>query len=147
MQKMKIAYSAYKYAPETARATVNGVSIDLHDTMIPEYITTGQKAKAEADLKKAYRKQISKKANYIYIFFAKDSKQFYYVSCLNFKEDADLKTRLYNYKELKHHLQTHPIEIITESGTITPSGAEKPEVNREVVTIDFSKCRKIKIAM
>ena len=147
MQKIKITYSAYKYAPETAKATVNGVNIDLNNTMIPEYITTGQKEKAEAELKKAYRKQTSEKANYIYVFFAKDSKQFYYVSCLNFKADADLRTRLYNYKELKHHLQTHPIEIVTEEGTITPTGASKPEVKKEVVKIDFSRCRKIKIAI
>ena len=147
MQKMKITYSAYKYAPETAKATVNGVSIDLHNTMIPEYITTGQKAKAEAELKKAYRKQTSQKASYIYVFFAKDSKQFYYVACLNFKADADLKTRLYYYKELKHHLQANPIEYTIESGKFTPAGGEKPEEKKVTVEIDYSRCRKVKIAV
>lgn len=147
MKKINIRYSAYKYAPETARATVNGVNIDLHDTMIPEYIATGQKVKAEAELKKAYRKQASKKASYIYVFFVKDSKQFYYVSCLNFKADADIKTRLYYYKELKHHLQANPIEYTIETGKFSPNGSGAPEVKKVTVNIDFNRCRKMKIAV
>lgn len=146
MQKMKITYSAYKYAPESAQASVNNMNIDLHDTMIPNYIVTGQKEKATQELKKAYRKAIATDSRFIYVFFVENSKQFYYVSCLNFSGKADLAERLRNYKELKHHLQTHPIEIVTEEGTITPTGASKPEVKKEIVKIDFSKCRKLRIA-
>lgn len=142
---MKISYSCYKYAPETAAASVNGIKLNLNNTMIGTLIATGHKAEAEKELKKLYRKTIKTENNYIYVFFAENSKQFYYVSQLYFKANADLKSRLYCYKELKHHLQAHPIEIITESGHITPTGSKKPEIKKEVVKIDFSKCKKLKI--
>lgn len=142
---MKIHYSAYKYAPETAGACVNGIKLDLHDTMIGSLICCQNHKEAIKELKKLYRKTIAKENRYLYAFFKKDSKQFYYVECLNFPANASLQERLYNYKELKHHLQNHPIEIIAESGHITPIAAQKPEVKKEVVTIDFSKCRKMRI--
>lgn len=147
MQKMKITYSAYKYAPESAQATINGIKLDLTVSNAGLAICTRSNAEAEAELKKVYRKTIAKDSRFIYVFFAENSKQFYYVACLNFSGKADLAERLRNYKELKHHLQAHPIEIITESGTITPTGASKPEVKKEVVKIDFSRCRKLKIAV
>lgn len=37
---MIIKYSCYKYAPETARATVNGQPVNIAGTMIPQTITT-----------------------------------------------------------------------------------------------------------
>lgn len=143
---MKISYTCYKYAPETARATVNGIKLNLDNTMIPELIATGRKAEAEKELKKLYRRTLKADNNYIYAFFAENSTQFYYISCLNFKANADIKSRLYCYKELKQHLKANPIEIITESGHISPIAAEDPEVKKEIVKIDFKKCRKIKIA-
>ena len=143
---MIIKYSAYKYAPETAAATVNGLQINLQNTMIPSIICSGNHEKARQELKKAYRQQIKKSKKYIYCFFAENSKQFYYIACLSFAESDDINTRLYCYKELKHHLQKNPPAIVTESGHITPTGATAPEVIKEVVKIDFSKVKKFCIA-
>ena len=143
---MIIKYSAYKYAPETAAATVNGVKIDLKNTMIPAYICSGNGEKARQELKKAYRKQIRTANKYIYCFFAENSKQFYYIACLSFGADEDIKSRLYCYKELKHHLQQNPPTITTESGYITPTGATAPKRTTEAAKIDFSKVKKIRIA-
>lgn len=143
---MIIKYSCYKYAPETARATVNGQPVNIAGTMIPQMIATGHKSEAEKALKKAYRKQNAAENKYIYAFFWENSKQFYYISNLYFKASADLKTRLYNYKELKHHLQNHPQTITTEAGYITPTGRTAPEVKTEQVKIDFSRVYKIRIA-
>lgn len=143
---MKISYSCYKYAPETAAATVNGLKIDLHNTNIGYLIATGNHTEAEKAIKEQYRKHINRENNFTYCFYVSNSNQFYYISQLNFKANADLKSRFYCYKELKHYLQNHPIEITTESGHIIPGSTEKPEVKKEVVKIDFNKCKKIKIA-
>lgn len=143
---MIIKYNCYKYAPETARVFVNGERLNVSNTMIPQYIATGNKEKAIQEIKKQYRKEAAKEQKYIYAFFAKNSKQFYYIAVLNFSEKADLQTRLYCYKELKHHLINNPMEIKTESGYFTPDGATKPETKTEKVELDFSRIAKIKIA-
>lgn len=142
---MKIKYSCYKYAPETAAASVNGIKLDLNNTNIGYLIATGRTAEAEKELKKLYRRTIKAPTNYIYAFFAKDSKQFYYIAWLNFSAADTIERRLHCYKELKHHLQRNPIEIRTEAGHITPTGASAPEVKTITIPIDFRKCKKIKL--
>lgn len=142
---MKIKYSCYKYAPETAAASVNGLKLNLNNTNIGVLIATGNHAEAEKELKKLYRKEIKKETNYIYAFFNANNKDFYYIECLNFKANADIESRLYCYKELKHHLQAHPVEIVTESGHIIPGATERPEIKKESAKINFKKCKKIKI--
>ena len=141
-----IKYSCYKPAPESARVSVNGRRLDISDTMIPTMIACGQHNKAIEEIKRTYRKQNACENKYIYCFFRENSKQFYYIACLSFPASADLETRLQCYKELKHHLQTHPQTITTESGHITPTGSTTPTVKTEQIKIDFFKCRKIKIA-
>lgn len=138
-------YCRYKYAPETAGATVNGLKMDLSNTMIQQHIATGHKAEAEKELKKLYRKEISKENKYIYAFFLHNSNQFYYISCLNFTAKDDIKTRLHCYKELKHHLQNNPPEIVPEIGHFIPGTETKPETIKQNVNINFSKCKKIRI--
>ena len=140
-----IKYSCYKYAPETARATVNGQPVNIAGTMIPQMIATGQKSEAEKALKKAYRKQNAAESSYIYAFFAAGTTQFYYITALRFTAADDIKTRLHCYKELKHHLQNHPQTITTEAGYITPTGKTAPKVTTEQIKIDFKKCKKMKI--
>lgn len=141
-----IKYSCYKYAPETARATVNGQPVNIAGTMIPQMIATGQKSEAEKALKKAYRKQNAAENKYIYAFFAAGTTQFYYITALCFTAADDIKTRLRYYKLLKNHLQKHPQTITTESGYFTPNGATEPETKTEQIKIDFSRVYKIRIA-
>lgn len=145
MQKMKITYSAYKYAPESARASVNGIRLEL-TSEAKDAICFKSKEEARAELKKVYRKTIAKEKRFVYVFFKENSKQFYYISVFSFSENASLAERLKEYKNLKYQLQTYPIEITTETGYISPNGASKPEVKKEIVKIDFSRCRKLRIA-
>lgn len=143
---MIIKYSCrYKYAPETAAASVNGLKLDLYNTKIGVLIACNQTEEAEKELKKLYRKQITKQNKYIYAFFAKSSNDFYYISNLSFSGNDDINQRLYCYKELKNHLKKHAPTFTTESGYITPNGATAPEIKTQQVEIDFSKCKKIKI--
>ena len=142
---MKIKYSCYKYAPETAAASVNGLKLNLNNTNIGYLIAIGNQAEAEKELKRLYRQTIKEENKYIYAFFVKNSKQFHYITALNFSQSASLDTRLYCYKELKHYLKNNPQEITTESGFISPSGATTPEIKKEYIQIDFNKCKKIKI--
>lgn len=145
MKKSTIKYSCYKYAPESARVTVNGEKLDLSRTNIPQYIATGNHEKALAAIKTEYRRQAKQPKKYTYIFYRENSKQFYYIACLTFTAADDIQSRLYCYKELKHHLQNHPQTITTEHGHITPTGASKPEIKTEYVKIDFSKCKRVRI--
>ena len=49
---MKIKYSCYKYAPETAAASVNGLKLNLNNTNIGVLIAAGNHAEAEKELKR-----------------------------------------------------------------------------------------------
>lgn len=146
MKRERITWSGYKYAPESIKATCNGKKIDAQQNCIAMQICCGNTAGAIEEIKRQYRKGNKKEKRYTYAFFGKGTRQFYYIAYLNFTESADIAERLYNYKELKHHLQDNPFEIITESGHITPDGATTPEINKEVVTIDFSRFLKLRIA-
>lgn len=142
----KINFSYYRYSPESAHVTVNGAPLDISNTNIGMLLCCGRHDEARQQIKKAYRKQIMKENNYVFAFFRENSKQFYYIACLRFAANADIKSRLYCYKELKHHMQNQPQTITTESGHVTPYGATAPEVKTEHVKIDFTKCKRLKIA-
>lgn len=142
---MNIKISCYKYAPETARATVNGHPVNITNSMIPQLIATGHREDAVKEIKRIYRKQTAAENKYIYAFFRENSNQFYYIAVLSFGASADIKTRLLCYKELKHYLQANPQTITTESGYITPTGATKPTAKTEQIQINFNKCKKIRV--
>ena len=142
----KIIFSGYAGAPELSRASVNGKQIDINGTSAAYYIACSDFTKAREEIKRIYRQQNKTKDKYLYAFMDPSTRQFYYISVLNFTAADDIKARLYCYKELKHHLQKYPPEVTAESGHITPAGAEKPK--RETITakIDYSKLLKVKIA-
>lgn len=146
MQKMKINYHAYKYAPETARASVNGQPVNIRDTAAPLAICTGREAEATAIIKRIYRQDQKKPARYIYAFQDENGKAFYYIHMLSFTASDDIKRRLWAYKELKNHLKKYPPTYTTESGHITPNGATRPEVTTEAARINFNKLLILKIA-
>ena len=141
----RIKFYGYKYAPESIRVYVNGQKLNTAETMINNYIVEGKRNEAAEAIKKIYRKENSKENNYIYAFFAENSKQFYYISALSFKASDSIMRRLYCFKELKKHLQTYPPTYQTEAGHVTPSGSTAPEVKTEEIKIDFKKLIKLKI--
>lgn len=142
---IKIKWKGYKYAPESVRVSANGQRISTDGTNIATKICCGNTAGAMEEIKKKYRQQIRQEKRYTYAYLRENSRQFYYISCLRFSESASIEEKLHCYKELKHHLQRQPVEIITESWHITPTGATAPEVKREPVTIDFSRLAKVQI--
>ena len=143
----KITYSFYRYAPETMNVNVNGLKIDISNTNIAMDIISGNEEKAFADIKRLYRKMVKEENRFLYVFFVKGTKQFKYIECLNFTATATIQERLYNYKELKHYLQAHPETIQTESGSFNPYGNNvATEKKTEVIEIDYSKAKKIRIA-
>lgn len=141
----KITFYAYKYAPETARATFNGQPVNIRDTAAPLQICTGKHAEAIKTIKRAARQERAKETRYIYAFKSATSDNFYYIRMLNFKASDDIKRRLWAYKELKNHLKKYPPTYTTESGYITPDGSTKPETTTEAAQIDFTRLLKIKI--
>lgn len=142
----KIKYSAYKYAPETARATVNGQPVTLQGSAAPLQICTGQHAEAIKTIKRLYRQENAKEARFLYAFKDANTSKFYYISTLYFKASDDINTRLYNYKELKKYLKENPPTYTTESGHITPAGATTPTIKTEAAQINFNKLLIVKIA-
>lgn len=144
--KERIIFSGYKGAPEQSRASVNGLKLDISGTKAALYIACNDVEKARQELKREYRKHNRTEKKYIYAFWGENSKQFYYISALTFNKSDDIQSRLYCYKALKHTLQKNPPEIITESGHISPTGAEKP--NRETITakVNYNRLFKICIA-
>lgn len=140
-----IKYNAYKYAPETARATVNGQPIDISGTPAPLQICAGDKNGAIITIKRTYRQENRKESKYIYAFQDVNKDTFYYIRLLSFTGSDDIKRRLWAYKELKNHLKKYPPTYTTESGYITPNGSTKPETTTEAAQIDFTRLLKIKI--
>lgn len=142
----RVILSGYAGAPEQSRASVNGQRVNISGTAAAHYIAFRDLDKARAEVIRIYRAERRKPKNYIYAFWGENSKQFYYISALTFNKSDDIQSRLYCYKALKHTLQKNPPEIITESGYISPTGAEKP--NRETITekVNYNRLFKICIA-
>ena len=143
--KNRVILSGYAGAPEMSAASVNGQRVNISGTAAAYYIACRDLDKARAEVMRIYRAEWRKPKKYIYAFQAINSRQFYYITALYFRSNADIKTRLYCYKELKHHLQTYAPTITTETGHITPAGATKPHTTTETVKLDFSKALKIRI--
>lgn len=141
----KITFYAYKYAPETARATFNGQPVDISGTPAPLQICTGKHAEAVKTIKRAARQERKKESRFIYAFQDANTNNFYYIRMLSFTASDDIKRRLWAYKELKNHLKKYPPTFTTESGYITPNGSTKPETTTEAAQIDFTRLLKIKI--
>lgn len=141
----KIAFYAYKYAPETARATFNGQPVKIEGTPAPLQICTGDTAGAVKTIKRTARQERNKESRFIYAFKSANTNEFYYIRMLSFKASDDIKRRLWAYKELKNHLKKYPPTYTTESGHITPEGATKPETVTEAAQIDFTRLLKIKL--
>lgn len=141
----KITFTAYKYAPETARATFNGQPVDISGTPAPLQICTGDTAGAVKTIKRTARQERKKESRFIYAFKGVNTNNFYYIRMLSFTASDDIKRRLWAYKELKNHLKKYPPTFTTESGYITPNGSTKPETTTEAARIDFKRLLKIKI--
>ncbi len=141
----KIKFYAYKYAPETARATCNGQPVKIEGTPAPLQICTGKHAEAVKTIKRAARQERNKESRFIYAFMEEGTRKFYYITALSFKASDDIKRRLWAYKELKNHLKKYPPTYTTEAGHVTPEGATKPETTTEAAQIDFTRLLKIKI--
>lgn len=143
--RYRVILSGYAGASEFSRASVNGQRVNISGTAAAYYIACRDLDKARAEVIRIYRAERRKPKKYIYAFQEINSRQFYYITALYFRSDADIKTRLYCYKELKHHLQTYAPTITTESGHITPAGATKPHTTTETVKLDFTKVLKIRV--
>lgn len=141
----KITFYAYKYAPETARATCNGQPVKIEGTPAPLQICTGKHAEAIKTIKRTARQERNKESRFIYAFMEEGTRKFYYITALSFKASDDLKTRLHCFQTLKNYLKKNPPTYTTESGHITPDGATKPETVTEAAKIDFSRLLKIKL--
>ena len=144
--KEKIKMSGYTGAPELCAASVNGQPLPIRGTKAAYYIACRNFTKAREEIKRIYRQQNRRTNRYIYAFKDQTTKAFYYIAILSFTESDDIKTRLCCYKELKHHLQKNPPEVVTESGHITPTGAEKPHRETTAAAVNFNALLKVKIA-
>lgn len=141
-----ITFNAYKYAPETARATFNGQPVNIRDTAAPLQICTGDTAGAVKTIKRTARQERKKESRFLYAFKDENTNNFYYIRLLSFTASDDINRRLWAYKELKKHLKKYPPTYTTEAGHITPDGATRPEVKTEAAQINFNKLLIIKIA-
>ena len=141
----KISFYAYKYAPETARATVNGQPVSIQGTAAPLQICTGKHAEAIKTIKRTARQERKKESCFIYAFMEEGTSKYYYITALSFKASDDIKTRLHCFQTLKNYLKKNPPTYTTESGHITPNGSTKPETITEAAQIDFTRLLKIKL--
>lgn len=141
----KITFYAYRYAPESARATFNGQPVNIQGTAIPLQICSGQHAEAVNEIKRIARKRRAEKSKFTYAFLDKKSNKFYYIPELYFRESDDIYDRLRCFKCLKETLQKNPPQIIIEYGNITPKGSKKSKTVTETVQIDFARLIKVKI--
>ena len=145
MKRENIIFSAYKYAPETARASVNGKPVRIQGTAAPLQICTGKQAEAIQTIKRLYRQETTRETRYIFAYPTEDVRNFYDLTALSFKASEDIAARLYCFKALKNHLKKNPPTFTTEAGHITPNGSTAPEVTTQAAKINFNKLLKIKI--
>lgn len=146
MKRENIIFSAYKYAPETARASVNGQPVRIQGTAAPLQICTEKQAEAIQTIKRLNRQDTRSESRYIYAYPTEDGRNFYYITALQFKASDDIAARLYCFKALKNHLKKNPPTFTTEAGHVTPNGSTKPETVTQAARINFNKLLILKIA-
>ena len=141
----KITFYAYRYAPESARATFNGQPVNIQGTAVPLKICSGQHAEAVNEIKRIARKKRAEKSKFTYAFLDKKSNNFYYIPQLYFREPAGIDEKLRCYKYLKDILIKNPPQMVIEHGNITPYGSTKSKTITQTAQIDFSRLIKVRI--